>query len=96
LHAPSQLHDPSATLALSLQTHPAPDPEVEAEGAVLSLAGQLAQVHFPGGQVQVSPHEQADASFLLGQLAQVHWPGGQVQVSPHLYCKPLLSMIEGE
>lgn len=88
MHAPSQLHDPSATLALSLQTHPS---EV-----VLSLAGQLAQVHFPGGQVQVSPHEQADASFLLGQLAQVHWPGGQVQVSPHLYCKPLLSMIEGE
>jgi hypothetical protein len=85
LHSPSQLHDPSATLALSLQTHPA-----EEESVFLSLAGQLAQVHFPGGHVQVSPHEQADASFLLGQLAQVHWPGGQVQVSPHLYHQPML------
>jgi hypothetical protein len=85
LQAPSQLQDPSATLALSLQTHPA-----EEESVFLSLAGQLAQVHFPGGHVQVSPHEQADASFLLGQLAQVHWPGGQVQVSPHLYHQPML------
>lgn len=69
----------------------------------LSLAGQLAHVHWPGGHVHSVPqlfisivhqlesgtyeHEDSFLS-LLAQLAQEHFPGGQEQDSPHLSLAP--------
>lgn len=66
------------------------DTHLQADLPLLSpaLLGQFAQVHWPGGQEQVSPHEQADLPlFLAGQFSHVHWPGGHVHSVPHLYCQ---------
>jgi hypothetical protein len=59
------------------------------------------QSHFPGGQEQLSPHEQADLalSALLGQFAQVQAPAGQEHVEPQLKvesaCSPGMSRTLG-
>lgn len=66
---------------------------LQADLPLSALLGQLAQVHWPGGQEQVSPHEQADLPlFLAGQFSHVHWPGGHVHSVPHLYCQLSISL----